>query len=174
MAAGKRLTGGAILTVAFMVLAFAPAAGATTTTPDAGKKFAFPSATSTVVGSVGFINDCEIGYFWSAARGDSVSQTIHSYKKIKHVVLDVSVIENFLSNGAEVDWTLSVNGHDVGSFVVSQGFLGVAHLDVTFGKIKGPNFDIRIRVTNEVPSGDGSITLAYSDCGTHQIILKKK
>ena len=29
-------------------------------------------------------------------------------------------------------------------------------------------------MTNEVPGGEGSITLAYADCGTHQIILKKK
>ena len=80
MAAAKRLTGGAILvTVAFMMLAFAPAAGATATSPDAGKKFAFPSASSTVVGSTGFIDDCQVGYFWSASRGDSVSQTFSSY-----------------------------------------------------------------------------------------------
>jgi hypothetical protein len=176
MAAGKRLTSGGILVVAFMVLVFAPAAGATTTTAAAGQKFAFPSATPTsiVAGNVGFIDDCQIGYFWSAANGDSVSQTVHSYEKIQHAVLDVSVIENGLTVGNQVDSTLSVNDTDVGSFVVTSGFVGVVHLDVTFGKIKGPTYTVKIRVTNDVPFSGGSITFAHSSCGTHQIILRKR
>jgi hypothetical protein len=173
MHAGRRLGGGAMLvTVAFVVLAFAPSAGATAVAPAA--TFAFPSASSQVVGSVGFIDSCQAGYFWSASRGDSVSQSFQGPRRIRHVVLDVAVPTNALTEGNEVDWSLSINGHTVDSFVVAFGFSGTIHRDVTFAKIAGKTFAVKLYVTNEVPGGGGSITLAFADCGgAHSIKLKK-
>jgi hypothetical protein len=173
MHAGRKLSGGAMLvTVAFVALAFAPTAGAAPLAP--AMTFSFPSANSQIVGSVGFVNGCEAGYFWSASRGDSVSQSLRGGKRINHAILDVSVVENALSNGAEVDWSLSINGHTVDSFAVTEGFLGDVHRDVTFPKIRGRNYAVKLFVTNEVPGGDGSITLAYADCGgSHTLVLKK-
>ena len=81
---------------------------------------------------------------------------------------------NVLSSGAEVDWSLSINGHVVDSFVVSEGFTGAIHRDVTFAKFKGRQSNVKLYVTNEVPSGEGSISLSYADCGgPHSITLKK-
>ena len=175
MGSGKRLTGGAVLvTAAFVVLAFAPTAGATALAPAGKVTFAFPSANSTIVGSVGFINSCEAGYFWSASRGDSVTQSASGPKAIKHAILDVQVVTNVLSGGAQVDWNLLINNKVVDSFVVQEGFTGPIHRDVKFKKIKGKSFTVKLVVTNEVPSGGGSITLAYADCGgVHSITLKK-
>lgn len=168
-----RLAGGALLvTVAFIGLAFAPAAGATVDAPAA--TFSFPSANSQVISSSGFINSCEIGFFWSASRGDSVSQTFTSPARAKHAILDIDVVENFLSNGAEVDWSLSINGTTVDSFVVNEGFTGAIHRSVRFARINKP-YNVKLFVTNEVPSGDGSISLSYADCGgPHQLVLKKR
>jgi hypothetical protein len=174
MEAGKKRTGGAILaTVAFVVLAFAPAAGANTASTGA-VVFPFPSSSSSVVGSVGFIDDCQAGYFWSASRGDGVSQSHSGPRAIRHVILDVAVPTNVLNGGNHVDWNLIINGKIVDSFSVTEGFTGTIHRDVKFAKIRGRNFDIHLAVTNEVPSGGGSITLSYADCGgAHSIKLKK-
>src|SRR5689334_2788544 len=169
---GRRKLGGgaAIVTVAFVALAFAPAAQAAAPTAT----FAFPSATSTIIASTGFIDGCQVGYFWSAQRGDSVSETFKGGLRIKHMILDVGVPTNVLSNGAELDWSVFINGHTVDSFVVAQGFTGTVHRDVHFTRIAGRKYAVKLYVTNEVPSGDGSITLAYADCGgAHSIVLKK-
>jgi hypothetical protein len=173
MHAGRRLTGGAMLaTVAFLVLAFAPSAGATAVAP--ATTFVFPSANSQIVGSVGFIDSCQAGYFWSASRGDSVSQTLTGGRRTTHAILDVGVPTNSLTSGNEVDWSLSIDGHTVDSFVVASGFTGTVHRDVHFTKIRGRNYAVKLYVTNEVPGGGGSITLAYADCGgAHSLVLKK-
>jgi len=169
---GRKLSGGALLvTVAFVAVAFAPAAQAAVVAPTT---FAFPSANSVVISSSGFIDSCQVGYFWSASRGDSVSQTFKGARRITHMILDVAVPTNALNSGAEVDWSLSINGHTVDSFVVSEGFTGTIHRDVTFAKIKGRKYAVKLYVTNEVPGGEGSITLSYADCGgAHSIVLKK-
>ena len=55
--------------VGVMLVASAPAtAHAEAAATD--QMYVFPSGTSTVVASIGFIDDTQIGYFWSAARGD--------------------------------------------------------------------------------------------------------
>ena len=171
MGASRRLaSGGIIASVAVMVFAFAPSAGASTL----AQTFAFPSASSTIVGSTGFIDSCQAGYFWSASRGDSVTQTVTSYRRIRHVILDVAVVSNTLNGGNTVNWTLSINGKNVDSFVVSEGFTGAIHRDVTFAKIGGKNYTLKLFVTNEVPVGGGSMTFAYAACGgVHSIKLKK-
>ena len=170
MAVPRRLaSGGIIATVAVMMFAFAPSAGAT-----ALATYSFPSASSTVIGSVGFVNSCEAGYFWSASRGDSVTQTFTSIRRTTHAILDVAVVSNALNGGNTVDWTLSINGHNVDSFVVSEGFTGAIHRDVKFAKIRGRKYTVKLFVTNEVPGGGGSMTFAYADCGgVHSIKLKK-
>jgi hypothetical protein len=168
MGGPRRLAGGTIIAVVAVILfAFAPSAGATT-----ALKFSYPSAGSTVIGSTGFIDACQAGYFWSQARGDSVAQTFAGGKNVTHAILNVTVVENVLSPGNHVDWTLSINGTDVDSFSVNPGAT-VIHRDATFAKIKGPNYAVKIRVTNEVPGGGGSISLAYAACGgIHAIKLK--
>ncbi len=175
MSSPKRLLGvGAVSAVAMVILAFGPAAGATALTPDV-KTFAFPSASSTVVGSVGFIDSCQAGYFWSASRGDGVSQTFQGPKSSKHAILDVQVVSNALSGGNHVDWNVLINSKVVGSFVVNTGFTGPIHLDLKYAKIAGKTYAVALRVTNEVPGGGGSMTLAYADCGgVHSITIKKK
>ena len=128
--------------------------------------FTFPSANSTVIGSVGFLNSCEVGYFWSASRGDSVEQTFTGPASITKALLRAYVVQNVLNSGAHVDWSLSINGIDVARFRVNQGVVGTVQVGRTFAAITGPSYDVKIRVTNEVASGQGSITLAYA-CNPH-------
>lgn len=133
--------------------------------------FDFPSEDSTVVASGGFINDVEVGYFWSAARGDSVSQTFRASECINRAILDVDVPYNVLAPDAFVTWELVINGVVVGSFTVDAGFTGEITEAFTFPAIFGPNYDVELRVANEVAAGDGSITLAYAGDFAHSLTL---
>jgi hypothetical protein len=131
----------------------------------------FPSDDSSVVGSVGFIDANQVGYFWSAARGDLVSETFAGPLGIYSVTLNLEVIENALNSGAFVDWDVEINGIVVGSFTVNQGFLGPFTQTYAFPRIAGPMYTVTLRVTNEVAGGQGSHTLAYADPFAHSVRL---
>jgi len=168
----RKIIGLVSMATAALVVLSPVANAADTGAPDAAK--AFPSSTSSVIGSTGFIDDVQVGYFWSVSRGDSVAQTFSGPAKVKSAILKLDVVQNFLSGGAEVDWTLSINGKDVGSFVIGEGQTGPVTNTFKFAKIKGGSYDVKIRVTNEVPGGQGSITLRYAGTGQHSITLKKR
>jgi hypothetical protein len=157
--------------VGFLLLAVTPGYASTASTTTTA---VFPSSSSTVVGSTGFINGTEIGYFWSAARGDGVSQTIPGPSSVKRMILKVDVVSNVLAAGNEVDWNILINGIIVGHFKVLPGKTGLVRFRATFGKIIGPNYDVQLRVTNEVPAGGGSHTLAYAGAFPHSIQLFKR
>jgi hypothetical protein len=134
--------------------------------------FTFPSAGSTVVGSVGFIDDDEIGWFWSIARGDTVSETLSSsLPAVRGAILDLEVVRNLLNSGAYVDWDVKINGVIVDSFTVDEGFTGPIHRETSFAPIAGPDYLVELVVTNEVAPGDGSHTLAYAGAYAHSIEL---
>jgi opacity protein-like surface antigen len=151
----------AVMAVALLALA----------TPAAAATFTFPSAGSTVVGSVGFINADEIGYFWSAARGDSVEETFADPAlSVDSLALALNVVTNVLASGAEVDWNVLLNNILVGSFTVTDGFTGDLNLLFSFAPISSPgSYTLRLEVTNEVPSGDGSHTFAYDGAFQHSV-----
>ncbi len=161
---------GLVAVVAFLLLAVTPGYASTNSV---GTTAAFPSSSSTVVGSVGFINGTECGYFWSASRGDSVTQTIHGPGAIRHAILKLDVVTNSLTGGSEVDWDILINGINIGQFIVHQGQTGLIRFRSHFGRIVGPNYDVVIKVTNEVPAGDGSHTFAYAGALPHSIQLLK-
>jgi hypothetical protein len=133
--------------------------------------FDFPSEDSTVAGHAAFINDVEVGYFWSAATGDSVSQTFRASDCINRAILDVEVVTNALDPGAFVTWELVINGVIVGSFTVEDGFTGEITEAFTFPAIIGPNYQVDLRVANEVAEGEGSITLAFAGDFAHSLTL---
>ena len=152
-----------------MLVALAPSAARAGTAPST--TYAFPSAGSTVVGSVGFIDADEVGYFWSVARGDSVSQSFAGPASVTKAGLKVTVMFNNLNSGAHVDWSLEINGTPVARFRVPQGYLGPITLRKVFPAIAGPNYAVKIRVTNEVAVGQGSVTLAYAGASAHVLVL---
>ena len=155
-------------------VAVAPGAGAAAAAIAPQSVSDYPSASSTIVGSVGFIDSEQVGYFWSAARGDSVSQTLTGPNKLKKAVLKLDVVSNNLNNGAHVDWTVSINGTDIGSFAVNEGQLGSITKKFLFPKKTGGTYTVKMRVTNEVAGGEGSMTFRYAGTGQHSITLKKK
>jgi hypothetical protein len=137
---------------------------------DSNVIFDFPSADSTVVASIGFMDADEIGWFWSVGRGDLVSETFSTaLGSISRAILEVEVVQNVLNSGAFVDWDLEINGVVVGSFTINEGFTGPVTVDVTFAPITGPIYDVTIRVTNEVAPGFGSHSLAYAGAFAHSI-----
>src|SRR5690242_18552447 len=69
--------------------AFATAAPRASTAQHAAK--AFPSAKSTVIASVGFIDDTQVGWFWSAARGDSVEQSFTGPAQITRACFKLTI-----------------------------------------------------------------------------------
>jgi hypothetical protein len=123
----------------------------------------FPSADSTVVGSEGFIDGTQVGWFWSVGRGDSVTETfVTSEPSVDRAVFDFVVPTNYLHPGAYVNWDVLINGITTGSFTVNEGQTGAVHLDFAFAPIAGPGYTVRFEVTNEVPGGDGSHSLGYA------------
>jgi hypothetical protein len=108
------------------------------------------------------------------SRGDSVSQTVHGPASIRKAILKVDVVSNVLTAGNEVDWDFFINGVKVGNFQVVSGTTGLVRFRTGFPKILGPNYTILLKVTNEVPGGGGSISLAYAGAFPHSITLFKK
>lgn len=157
----KRVIGLALV----LGLVAAPAAMAAT--------WSFPSAGSTVVGSVGFINATEVGYFWTSTRGDSVTETFADpLPSVNQMRLDLEVVTNVLSGGANVQWDALLNNVVVGNFTINQGFTGPVTHTFNFAPIASPgNYTVRIAVTNVVPVGLGSHTLAYAGAFQHAVTL---
>jgi hypothetical protein len=147
---------------------------ATFSTPAAAvsSTYDFPSDDSTVVGSMGFIDAIAVGYFWSADRGDLVSETFStSLSTIDRARWNISVITNALVSGAFVNWDLEINSVVVGSFTINDGFTGPVTVDVSFPTITGPSYNVTLRVTNTVAGGDGSHSIAYAGPNEHSIEL---
>jgi hypothetical protein len=133
--------------------------------------FEFPSSSSTVVSSGAALSN-SVGYFWSQARGDKVEQAFLGPSFIDHALLTVQPTENSLTTGRAVDWTLSINGIDVGTFSVPSGNLNPVVVSRSFAPMAGPSYVVKIRVTNEIPSGGGSHNLASTgSLGQHSLEL---
>lgn len=124
----------------------------------------FPSAGSTAVASVGNLGT-GFGYFWSAAGGDMIQQTFTGTGLAAVGELDLSfpITDNYLSPGAEVDWSVLLNGVQVGGWVWKDTD-GVGQLtkSYTFAPIQGlGTYNLAMEVINEVPSGEGSIAVGF-------------
>jgi hypothetical protein len=133
----------------------------------------FPSNGSAVVGSVGFVNGAEAGYFWSAARGDKVTETFADpLLSVDRAILDFAVQSNVLAN-TPVQWNVLLNSTVVGNFQINPGFTGPSHQDFTFAPIAniGGQYSIAFVVTNEIGFGGGSHTLAYAGNWPHSVEL---
>lgn len=167
----RRMTLTVVPVLSVVLLAIAPSATAGTAlkgvAPSVVKEF--PSADSTVVGSLGFIDDDEVGYFWSVERGDRVTESFSGPPSVRKAVLRVEVVNNALNSGAYVEWEFSINGVVVGTFRVEEGQTGPIRVSSQFAPIPGPTYEVTIRVTNEVPVGQGSHTLAYAGSFAHHI-----
>ncbi len=130
----------------------------------------FPSASSTVVASVGHLGGGGMGYFWSVSRGDMVGETFTGtgLAYVDGLDLIFEVTENVLYPGWAVDWDVKVNGTPVGgwSWADADG-TGTVNLSFAFAPIAdGGTFTIEMIVVNEVPDGDGSIALGYGGRAT--------
>jgi len=153
----------------FVVLTFVAAAPALSL----AAVHSFPSDDSTVVGSLGFIDAEQIGYFWSAARGDKVQETFADpLPSVGRAVFDFAVPENVLTT-TPVTWDVLINSTEVGDFQVGVRFGGPMHLDLSFAPIAniGGQYTVAFVVTNEIPWGDGSHTLAYAGNWPHSVEL---
>ena len=162
----RRLGAVVVAVSAALVLAVAPPQAEAAT-------FDFPSNDSTVVASTatGFVDSDEVGFFWSAVRGDLVSETFMGPTAVNRAILNVHVVTNSLTATNHVDWNLTINGVIVGGFSVASGFTGPITLNVGFPAIFGPTYTVAIKVTNTVPGGGGSHTLAYAGNFAHSIEL---
>ena len=129
----------------------------------------FPSSSATVVGSVGFINATEIGYFWSAARGDQVTEAYAATGIFNATALsmDLNVTRNVLAAGQSVLWDVLVNGVDVGDWIWSAADgTGLTTIALSFAAIAGEFNTLSLVVRNEVPGGLGSIALGVGTLAT--------
>lgn len=122
----------------------------------------YPSATSAVVGSVGFISPDEVGFFWSATRGDSVQQTLaDALPMVTQVKLDLVVPRNSLTAGNSLNWAVELNGTEVGTFSVPSGTTGPISHTFDFAGISSPGaYTLRVEARNTIPGGGGSHTFS--------------
>ena len=100
-----------------------------------------------------------------------MSETFIGPVKALGIRLRLEVVTNVLNNGAQVDWDVEVNGNLVGSFTIGEGVLGFVVANYTFPAITGPMYEVTLRVTNDVPPGQGSHTFAYADPFAHSVEL---
>jgi hypothetical protein len=158
--------------VAILAVACVLAVGAPVATAGA-VVFEFPSSSSTVVGSVGFVDAQQVGHFWSATRGDRVSQSfgLAGPDSVNRAILRLDVVSNVLNAGLAVNWNVEINNVVVGRFVVQSGFTGPVTVDVGFAPIPGPTYAVTLRVTNEIADGAGSHTLAFAGALPHSLEL---
>lgn len=132
----------------------------------------FPSSGSTVVGSIGFISPTEVGFFWSASRGDSVQETLaDSLPVVSQVKLDLVVPRNSLATGLSLTWGVELNGTDVGTFTIPSGQTGPISHTFDFVGIASPGaYTLRIEARNTIPPGGGSHTFAAVDRTTATLL----
>jgi hypothetical protein len=133
----------------------------------------FPSNDSTVVANGGFLGSEQIGYFWSVARGDRVTETFaDSLTSVNRAIFDFGVPTNVLYS-TPLQWDVKINSTTVGNFQIDAGFTGNRHLDFDFAPIVniGGQYTVSYVVTNEIPSGWGSHTLAYAGEWPHSVEL---
>jgi len=141
-------------------------------TPGPEALFTFPSDDSIVVGSGGFIDSTQVGFFWSADRGDSVSETFTGPPVATSYTLDVDVITNTLVS-VGTNWQVLINGVEVDLFPVSPGFVGTVSRTAMFPDIPGPTYTVELRLVNEIPPGGGSHTFRYAGFGLNQIDISE-
>ncbi|MCC6677134.1 MAG: hypothetical protein IT436_08315 [Phycisphaerales bacterium] len=132
----------------------------------------FPSSGSAVVGSVGFISPTEVGFFWSATRGDSVQETLaDTLPIVNQVKLDLVVPRNSLASGLSLTWGVELNGTDIGTFAVASGQTGPISHTFDFAGIASPgSYMLRIEARNTIPGGGGSHTFAAVDRTTATLL----
>ena len=137
---------------------------------------AFNPAVTTLEESIARAKAAErLGYesVWTTQMPDArdASLVLAAYAQhTERVKLVVVVVQNDLNAGRHVSWALSINGIDVARFRVNSGVTGTLIPTASFAPIHGPNYSFKIRVTNDVPQGEGSISLAYA-CYTHGIAV---
>ncbi|MGB9620648.1 MAG: hypothetical protein ACPL7K_09570 [Armatimonadota bacterium] len=144
-----------------VVIGLVAAAVVASTTASLAASFTaqFPSPSSSFVAST----TLHFKYFWSVSRGDCIYQqfTGTGITAVDRILLDFVVDENALDT-VPVNWDVRINGTTVGSWSWGpQDGTGPVSLDYSFAPITGNgSYLVGMYVTNEVPSGLGSISLA--------------
>jgi hypothetical protein len=143
-----------ILAAALLVVAGAATAASVTVH--------FPTSSATVVSSGSLVGPTEIGYFWSAARGDRFSENYPGTGLFNpsSLSMDLNVTRNALASGQSVVWDVLVNSVDVGDWIWSSADgTGLTNIALTFAPIAGEFNSLALVVKNEVPRSAGSIAL---------------
>jgi hypothetical protein len=131
----------------------------------------FPSDDSEVVASVGFRDPESIGAFWSADRGDRVTETFSDPAgEITRVIWDLDITRQGLT--VPLEWALYINDVEV-TRVIYLSEAGPQQIDVSFDAIAavGGEYTVSFECTTTVPGGGGSMDLRYAGAGPHQIDL---
>lgn len=131
----------------------------------------FPSPDSTVVAPVGggFLDEDEVGYFYSASSSHGVAESFDAgLPQITRAVLDLFVHAN--TANVPVSWGLRVNGVPVGSFGLAVGQTGPVHVDLSFAPIAGPSYQVRLEIQTNVSSGSQTLAYAGSQVGALELL----
>jgi hypothetical protein len=168
-----RITSEKIMKTNYILLSvFSAAIGLCSQNASAQFNSVFPSASSTVIGSDGTIITGEYGYFWSEARGDSITQTFSGtgLSAVDSLSLIFSVPYNTLI-GPDLTWNVLINGTKVGGWSISEADgTTVEDLNYSFLPITGSGtYTIAMDVSDEIPSGDGSIAIGDGQMTLNEI-----
>jgi len=137
-----------------------------------GDMHEFPSGGSDLNG-VTDIGGGQIGWFWRSSLNQSVSEILADTEpKITRAILDIEVPQNVLVSDP-VEWAITINNSQVGSFTVDPGFTGPVHLGLSFARISavGGNYEVSLEVVNDVALMGGAHTLGFADPYKHSVEL---
>jgi len=132
--------------------------------------FAFPSDLSTVVASQGFVDEKQVGFFFSKSNGHSVLQEFVGDPTVTSYQLNVDVLTNTLASES-VMWEVRINSVKVDEFEVDPGFVGTVSTGAIFSEISGPVYTVELVVAGDVSPGGGSHSLRYAGDGANKIRL---
>jgi hypothetical protein len=133
----------------------------------------FPSASSTIVGSVPLIDEAETGWFFSVSLNHSITEYfVDSNPEIGRAIFDIHVRSNTLTS-EPVEWEILINEVVIGAYAVFPEFTGPVSMAFDSPVIPALDggYDVTMRVTNDVDFGEGAHTLAYAGPFEHAVVL---
>lgn len=114
----------------------------------------FPTSSAQPTRVVFGVNQIE--YFFLV--GDQISETIATNAPaVSGAVLDLNIPLN--SAQVDIDFAVFLNDTQIGAFSVPTMSTAPIHEEFEFAPITGPEYTLRVTETNEVPPGQGSLTI---------------
>lgn len=124
----------------------------------------FPSPTATVQTSVGFLteggNPVAVGYFFSDQHFVSETFQVRGMYSADGIELRIPVYENLLVGSTNLNWAISLNGTEIGTWGWNAATAETVIFTKEFEDVIGMGqYTLSLRVSQSLPLGTGSVAL---------------